>query len=87
MTEPSFDHERLGVYRLSIDYVAFSYEVSLRSINATQPRAANRVLLGRLPSDPLGVEVASSHQTLMVPFIDDAPLVHHEDLGRMPNGA
>lgn len=27
MTEPIFDHERLDVYRLSIDYVAFSYEL------------------------------------------------------------
>jgi four helix bundle protein len=25
LTEPIFDHERLDVYRLSIDYVAFSY--------------------------------------------------------------
>jgi len=25
MTEPIFDHERLDVYCLSIDYVAFSY--------------------------------------------------------------
>ena len=24
MVEPTFDHERLDVYRLSIDYVAFS---------------------------------------------------------------
>ena len=25
MAEPIFDHERLDVYRLSIEYVAFSY--------------------------------------------------------------
>jgi four helix bundle protein len=25
MAEPTFDHERLDVYRVSIDYVAFSY--------------------------------------------------------------
>ena len=28
MTEPIFDHDRLDVYRLSIDYVAFSYRIS-----------------------------------------------------------
>ena len=49
--------------------------------------AAKSVLLARLPSDPFGVEVVSSHQTLMVAFIDDASLVHHQNLGRVPNGA
>jgi predicted YcjX-like family ATPase len=28
MTEPIFYHERLDVYRLSIDYVAFSYDLA-----------------------------------------------------------
>jgi four helix bundle protein len=28
MAEPIFDHERLDVYRLSIEYVAFSYDLS-----------------------------------------------------------
>ena len=28
MTEPTFDHERLDVYRLAIDYVAFSYGIA-----------------------------------------------------------
>ncbi|MBL8812646.1 MAG: hypothetical protein JNM43_20950 [Planctomycetaceae bacterium] len=28
MTEQSFDHERLDVYRLSIDYVARSFEAA-----------------------------------------------------------
>jgi hypothetical protein len=28
MNEPIFDHEKLDVYRLSIDYVAFSYALS-----------------------------------------------------------
>ncbi len=27
MNEPIFDHERLDVYRLSIEYVAFSYRI------------------------------------------------------------
>ncbi|MFG0260984.1 MAG: hypothetical protein ACF788_01135 [Novipirellula sp. JB048] len=28
MTEPIFNHNRLDVYRLSIDYVASSYEIA-----------------------------------------------------------
>ena len=28
MNEPIFDHEKLDVYRLSIDYVAFSYVIA-----------------------------------------------------------
>ena len=28
MNQPIFDHERLDVYRLAIDYVAFSYRVA-----------------------------------------------------------
>lgn len=33
--DPTFDHERLDVYRLSIAYVAFSYRIarSLSSVN------------------------------------------------------
>ena len=30
MNEPIFDHEKLDVYRLSIDYVAFSYAIASR---------------------------------------------------------
>ncbi len=28
MNEPIFDHERIDVYRLSIDYVAFSFRIA-----------------------------------------------------------
>ncbi len=28
MTEPIFDHDRLDVYRLSIDYIAASFKVA-----------------------------------------------------------
>jgi hypothetical protein len=35
MTEPIFDHEKLDVYRLSIEYVAASYGIAKRSL---QPR-------------------------------------------------
>jgi four helix bundle protein len=30
MNEPIFDHEKLDVYRLSIDYVAYSYSIATR---------------------------------------------------------
>ena len=50
-------------------------------------RTVENGLLARLPSDPFGVEVASGHQALMGPLIDDAPLVQHENLRRVPNGA
>ncbi len=30
MNEPKFDHKKLDVYRLSIDYVAFSYAIASR---------------------------------------------------------
>ena len=33
MTEQSFDHERLDVYRLSIDYVARSFEAAHSEID------------------------------------------------------
>ena len=28
MSEPIFDHDRLDVYRLAINYVAFSYQIA-----------------------------------------------------------
>jgi hypothetical protein len=34
MTEPTFDHERLDVYRLSIAYVAFLYQIA-KSLSGT----------------------------------------------------
>jgi hypothetical protein len=30
MNEPIFDHDKLDVYRLSIDYVAYSYAIATR---------------------------------------------------------
>lgn len=31
MAEPTFDHERLDVYRLSIAYMAYSYQIAKSS--------------------------------------------------------
>ncbi len=36
MTEPAFDHERLDVYRLAIDYVAFSFRIAKSLGGATR---------------------------------------------------
>ena len=55
MAERTFDHERLDVYRLSIDYVAFSYRIArpLRGVNR-QADPTKRRCLGRgiFPSIP-----------------------------------
>ena len=36
--EPTFPHKRLGVYSLSIDYVAFSYPIAKSPCGTKQPR-------------------------------------------------
>ena len=41
MAEPTFDHERLGVYRLSIEYVAFSYKIA-KSLGGTDRQARDQ---------------------------------------------
>jgi four helix bundle protein len=53
MAEPTFDHERLDVYRLSIDYVAFSYRIA-RSLSGVN-RPARDQWLGAAQSIPLNI--------------------------------
>jgi hypothetical protein len=43
MTEPTFDHERLDVYRLTIAYVAFSYQIA-KSISGSDRQARDQWL-------------------------------------------
>ncbi len=43
MTEPIFDHDRLDVYRLSIDYVAQSLAVA-KSLNGLHRHARDQWL-------------------------------------------
>ena len=43
MAEPTFDHERLDVYRLSIDYVAFSYRIA-KSLGGANRQARDQWL-------------------------------------------
>ena len=40
MNEPIFDHEKLDVYRLSIDYVAYSYPIAKDRAHAHQAGGA-----------------------------------------------
>jgi len=62
MTEPTFDHERLDVYRLSIDYVAFSYRIAktLSGIN----RHARDQWLRAAQSIPLNIAEGNGKQSL-----------------------
>jgi four helix bundle protein len=64
MTEQSFDHERLDVYRLSIDYVARSFE-------AAQPleglhRHARDPWLRAAQSIPLNIPEGNGKRSLKV---------------------
>ncbi|MGV3485306.1 MAG: four helix bundle protein [Planctomycetaceae bacterium] len=43
MAEPTFDHERLDVYRLSIDYVAFSFQIA-RTLSGANRQARDQWL-------------------------------------------
>ena len=62
MAEPTFDHERLEVYRLSIDYVAFSYRIakSLSGIN----RPARDQWLRAAQSIPLNIAEGNGKTSL-----------------------
>jgi four helix bundle protein len=62
MAQPTFDHERLDVYRLSIDYLAFSYQIAkgLTGVNRPArdqwPRAAQSI--------PLNIAEGNGKQSL-----------------------
>jgi four helix bundle protein len=62
MPELIFDHERLDVYRLSIDYVAFSYQIarSLKGVN----RHARDQWLRAAQSIPLNIAEGNGKQSL-----------------------
>ena len=62
MAQPTFDHERLDVYRLSIEYVAFSYQIAkgLTGIN----RAARDQWLRASQSIPLNIAEGNGKQSL-----------------------
>ena len=47
MTDPTFDHERLDVFRLSIEYVGFAYGSDLKRIVTMLTRLIQRTESGR----------------------------------------
>ena len=62
MPEPIFDHERLYVYRLSINYVAFSY--GLAKTMAGTNRHARDQWLRAAQSIPLNIAEGNGKQSL-----------------------
>jgi four helix bundle protein len=62
MTVPIFDHERLDVYRLSIDYIAFSYDLA-KSLADTNRHACDQWLRAA-QSIPLNIAEGNGKQSL-----------------------
>ena len=62
MAEPTFDHERLDVYRLSIAYVAFSYRIA-KSLSGVH-RPARDPWLRAAQSIPLNIAEGNGKQSL-----------------------
>jgi four helix bundle protein len=62
MAEPTFDHERLEVYRLSIEYVVFSYRIA-KSLGGTNRQARDQWLRAA-QSIPLNIAEGNRKQGL-----------------------
>ena len=62
MNEPVFDHERLDVYRLSIEYVAFSYRIAKTPGGMNRP--ARDQLLRVAQWIPLNIAEGNGKQSL-----------------------
>ena len=62
MTEPIFDHERLDVYRLAINYVAFSYLIAKGLAGMNRP--ARDQWLRAAQSIPLNIAEGNGKQSL-----------------------
>jgi four helix bundle protein len=62
MNEPIFDHERLDVYRLSIEYVAFSYRIAKTLGGMNRP--ARDQWLRAAQSIPLNIAEGNGKQSL-----------------------
>jgi four helix bundle protein len=61
MGEPTFDHERLDVYRLSIEYVAFSYGIAKTLAGLNRP--ARDQWLRAAQSIPLDIAEGNGKQS------------------------
>jgi four helix bundle protein len=62
MTEPIFDHERLDVYRLAIEYVSSSFRIA-KSLNGPERHARDRWLRAA-QSIPLNIAEGNGKQSL-----------------------
>jgi len=62
MAEPAFDHERLDVYRLSIDCVAFSFVIA-KSLGGVNRQACDQWLRAA-QSIPLNIAEGNGKQSL-----------------------
>ena len=62
MTEPIFDHERLDVYRLAIEYVSSSYRIA-KSLNSPERHARDQWLRAA-QSIPLNIAEGNGKQSL-----------------------
>jgi len=62
MAEPTFDHERLDVYRLSIEYVGFSYQIA-KSLGGANRQARDQWLRAA-QSVPLNIAEGNGKQSL-----------------------
>ena len=62
MSEPIFDHERLDVYRLAIEYVATSYRIA-KSLNGPERHARDQWLRAA-QSIPLNIAEGNGKQSL-----------------------
>jgi four helix bundle protein len=62
MTEPIFDHERLDVYRLAIQYVTSSYRIA-KSLNGVERHARDQWLRAA-QSIPLNIAEGNGKQSL-----------------------
>jgi four helix bundle protein len=62
MTEPIFDHERLDVYRLSIEYVTSSYRIA-KSLSGVDRHARDQWLRAA-QSIPLNIAEGNGKQSL-----------------------
>ncbi len=73
MTEPIFDNDRLDVYRLSIDYVASSFEIA-ETLDGLHPHAPDQWLRA-VQSIPLNISEGNGNRSLKDRngFLDIAP--------------
>lgn len=62
MTEPIFDHERLDPYRLSVDYVAFSFDLA-KTLAGTNRHARDQWLRA-VQSIPMNIVEDNGKQSL-----------------------